>query len=65
MQKKSPQEEETKFLVRQAERAWFALSNSIAYKSTNLENETLNGLNQGILSGLVRIQKLKRKIVGF
>ena len=65
MRKKTAQEEETKFLVREAERAWLFLSNSPVYKSANLEDETLNGLNQGILSGLARIQKLKRKIVGF
>ena len=65
MRKKTTQEEETKFLVRQAECAWLFLSNSPAYKSANLEDETLNGLNQGILSGLARIQKLKRELVGF
>ena len=65
MRKKTAQEEETKFLVKQAERAWLALLNSPAYKSANFEDEALNGLNQGILSGLARIQKLKRKIVGF
>ena len=62
MRKKTAQEEETKFLVRQAERAWLFLSNSPTYKSANMEDETLNGLNQGILSGLARIQKLKRKM---
>lgn len=65
MRRKTAEEEETKFLVRQAERAWLALSNSPAYKSTNLEDETLNGLSQGILSALARIQKLKRKMIGF
>ena len=65
MRKKTAQEEETKFLVRQAERAWLFLSNSPAYKSVNMEDATLNNLNQGILSGLARIQKLKRRIVGF
>ena len=65
MRKKTTQEEETKFLVRQAERAWLFLSNSPAYKAANLEDETLKKLNQVILSGLARIQKLKRRIVGF
>ena len=65
MRKKTAHEEETKFLVRQAERAWLFLSNSPAYKSANLDDETLNGLNQSVLSGLARIQTLKRKIVGF
>ena len=65
MRKKTAQEEETKFLVRQAERAWLFLSNSPAYKAANLEDETLKKLNQVILSGLARIQKLKRRIVGF
>lgn len=65
MRKKTAQEEETKFLIREAECAWLALSNSLSYKSANLEDETLNGLNQGILSGLAKIQKLKRKMIGF
>ena len=65
MRKKTAQEEETKFLVRQAEYASHSLLNSQAYKSANLADEALNGLNQGILSGLARIQKLKRKMVGF
>lgn len=65
MRKKTAQEDETKFLIREAECAWLALSNSLSYKSANLEDETLNGLNQGILSGLAKIQKLKRKMIGF
>ena len=65
MRKKTAQEEETKFLIRQAECAWLALSNSQAYKSANLDDESLTGLNQGILSGLAKIQKLKRKMIGF
>ena len=65
MRKKTAQEEETKFLVNQAERAWFALSNSQVYRAANFEDETLNNLNRGILSGLTRIQKLKRELVGF
>ena len=65
VKKKTAEEEETKFLVRQAERAWLFLSNSPVYKSANFEGETLNELNRGILSGLARIQKLKRKMVGF
>ena len=65
MRKKTAQEEETKFLIREAECAWLALSNSPAYKSANFEDESLTRLNQGILSGLARIQKLKRKMIGF
>ena len=65
MRKKTAEEEETKFLVRQAEQAWLFLSNSPAYKAANMENEILNELNQGILSGLARIQKLKRNLIGF
>lgn len=65
MRKKTAQEEETKFLIRQAECAWLALSNSQAYKSANLDDESLTGLNQGILFGLAKIQKLKRKMIGF
>ena len=65
MRKKTTQEEETKFLIRQAECAWLVLSNSQKYKSTNFEDKSLKELNRGILSGLARIQKLKRKMVGF
>ena len=65
MRKKTAQEEETKFLIREAECAWLALSNSQAYKLANFEDKNLNRLNQGILSALARIQKLKRKMVGF
>ena len=65
VKKKTAQEEETRFLVREAERAWLALSNSPVYKAANFEDEILNGLNQDILSGLTRIQSMKRKIVGF
>ena len=65
MRKKTAQEEETKFLVRRAECAWLALSNSPAYSAANFEDETLTSLNQGILSGLARIHKLKRNLVGF
>lgn len=65
MRKKTAQEDETKFLIREAECAWLALSNSQAYKLANFEDKNLNRLNQGILSALARIQKLKRKMVGF
>ena len=65
MRKKTAEEEETKFLVKQVECAWLFLSNSQAYKSANWEDETLDDLNQGILSSLARIQKLKRELVGF
>lgn len=65
MRKKTAQEDEMKFLIMQAECAWLALSNSQAYKSANFEDKSLTGLNQGILSGLAKIQKLKRKMIGF
>ena len=65
VKKKTAEEEETRFLVRQAERAWLFLSNSQAYKSANWEDETLEDLNRGILSSLARIQKLKKELVGF
>lgn len=65
VKKKTTEEEKTKFLVRQAECTWLYLSNSPAYKSTNMGNETLANLNRDILSGLARIQKLKRELVGF
>ena len=65
MRKKTAQEEETKFLIKRAERAWLALSNSQAYKAANMNDESLHYLNQRILSGLTRIQKQKRKIVGY
>ena len=65
VKKKTAQEEETKFLVKQAERAWLFLSNSPAYKTANFEDKTLEDLNRDILSGLARIQKLKRELVGF
>ena len=65
VQKKIAEEEETKFLVRQVECTWLFLSNSSAYKSANLDDETLGDLNRGILSGLARIQRLKRNLVGF
>ena len=65
MRKKTAEEEETKFLIRQAEYVWLALSNSPAYKTANFEDETLNDLNRDILFGLARIQKLKGELVGF
>lgn len=65
MREKTAEEEETRFLVKQAECAWLFLSNSQAYKSANMEDETLEDLNRGILSELARIQKLKRELIGF
>ena len=64
LKQKETEEAETKFLVRCAEHASFALMNSQAYKSANLDDELLSTLNQGILAGLERIKKLKRKLVG-
>ena len=65
VKKKTTEEEETKFLVWQVERAWLYLSNSLAYKAANMEDETLDCLNREILSRLARIQKSKRELVGF
>ena len=64
LKQKSMEEAETKFLVRQAEYASLAFMNSQAYKSANMEDESLRTLNQGILAGLERIKKLKRELVG-
>ena len=55
---------ETKLLVRQAEYATFALMDSQAYKSANMDDESLRTLNQEILAGLERIKEVKRYFVG-
>ena len=65
LKQKSTAEGETKLLVKQAEGSWLALSISQDYKSANMNDESLHDLNQRILSGLARIQKLKGKIVGY
>ena len=64
LKQKETEEAETKFLLRQAEYASFALRNSQEYKSANMGDESLHTLNQEILTGLERIKKLKRKLVG-
>ena len=64
MRRKTAQEEETKFLVNQAESASRALMNSQTYKSANLDDESLQLLNQEIVAGLKRIRELKRSLVG-
>ena len=64
LQQKMAEEFETKLLVRQAEYATFALMNSQAYKSANMEDESLRTLNQEILAGLERIKEVKRYFVG-
>ena len=64
IQQKMAEEFETKFLVRQAELACLELMNSQAYKSVNLEDETLKLLNQNIVSGLARIKEVKKYLVG-
>ena len=64
LQQKMAEEFETKLLVRQAEYATFALMNSQAYKSVNMEDESLRTLNQEILAGLERIKEVKRYFVG-
>ena len=57
-------EGETQFLVNQAESAGRALMNSQAYRSANLDDESLRLLNQEIVVGLTRIRELKRDLVG-
>lgn len=64
IQQKIAEEFETKLLVRQAEYATRALLNSQAYKSANLEDESLRALNQEILTGLERIKEVKKYLVG-
>ena len=64
LHQKMATEFETKLLVRQAEYSTFALMNSQAYKSANLNDESLRTLNQAILSGLERIKEVKRYFVG-
>ena len=64
MHKKTAQEEETRFLVNQAEGASRTLMNSQAYRSANLDDESLCLLNQEIIVGLTRIRELKRDLIG-
>ena len=61
---KATAEGETLFLVSQAESISRALMNSQAYQSANLNNESLQLLNQEIVAGLTRIRELKRDLVG-
>ena len=61
---KTTEEGETLFFVQQAESASRALMNSQAYKSANLDDESLRLLNQEIVAGLTRIRELKRDLVG-
>ena len=65
LKQKSTTERETELLVKQAEGSWLTLSTSQGYDSVNLGDESLRDLNQIILSGLAKIQKLKRELVGF
>ena len=64
IQQKMAEEFETKLLVRQAEYAFLALMNSQAYKSANMNDESLRDLNQEILAGFERIKEVKRELVG-
>lgn len=57
-------EGETQFLVSQAESACRALLNSQAYRAANLDDKSLQALNQKIVAGLIRIRELKRDLVG-
>lgn len=61
---KATAEGETLFSVNQAESANRALMNSQAYRSANLDDESLRLLNQEIVAGLTRIRELKRDLVG-
>ena len=61
---KATVEGETRFFVKQAESASHALMNSQAYRSANLDDESLRLLNQEIVVGLTRIRELKRSLVG-
>lgn len=63
-QQKVAEELETKILVRQAEHAGLELMNSSAYKSANLEEESIRFLNQEMLVGLARIKEVKRYLIG-
>ena len=65
LKQKSNAEGETELLIKQAECSWLALSNSQAYKSANMSDESLRDSNQRILSGLAKIQRLKREMVGY
>ena len=61
---KATAEGETLFAVNQAEGASRALMNSQAYRSANLNDESLRLLNSEIVAGLERIRELKRNLVG-
>ena len=61
---KATAEGETLFLINQAEGASRALMNSQAYRSANLDDESLRLLNQEIVAGLTRIRELKKNLVG-
>ena len=61
---KATAEGETQFAVNQAESASRALMNSQAYRSANLNDESLRLLNSEILAGLTRIRELKKNLVG-
>ena len=64
LQQKTALEFETKFLVRQVSLASRSLMNSKNYKSANLEDESLQVLNQEILTSLARIKEIKRYLIG-
>ena len=61
---KATAEGETLFFVSQAEGASCALMNSQAYRSANLNDESLRLLNQEIVAGLTKIRELKKNLVG-
>lgn len=63
IQQKIAEEIETKLLVRQAKITALELMNSKAYKSANLEDETLKLWHQNFLAGLARIKDIKRYLV--
>ena len=65
LKQKLNQEGEANLLVKQAEGSWLAFSTSQAYDSVNLGDESLRDLNQRILSGLAKVQRLKREMVSY
>ena len=63
--RKAMEEAETLLLVQQAESAGSALIDSVVYKSTKLNDESLRALNQKILAGLMKIYDLRLRLVGY
>ena len=60
---KATEEGETQFFVNQAEGASRVLMNSQAYRSANLNDESLRLLNQELIARLTRIRELKKLLI--